>query len=207
MPAGRRALRSTGGGILRRLAKFVGVALGAALFSALFFAAPTARAQQPGATAEVKQEVPDNPVEHAPPEQPIPYSHKTHLALGLTCATCHTNPDPGNLMTLPTTAKCMSCHHSVAANKPSIQKLASFSKSGQPIPWVRVYKVLPGVTWTHRKHLDAGMKCQMCHGNVAQMDRMSEATSVTTMGVCLNCHKEHGAPTVCSTCHSWPAAN
>ena len=192
---------------MRGIERIVVVALNAALFAVPFFAAVNARAQQPAAAAEVKQEVPDNPVEHAPPEQPIPYSHKTHLALGLPCSTCHTNPAPGNLMTFPATTTCMSCHISIATNKPAIQKLAEFSKSRQPIPWVRVYKVLPGVTWTHRKHLDAGMKCQMCHGQVALMDRMSEATSVTTMGVCLKCHTEHGAPTVCSTCHSWPPAN
>jgi len=192
---------------LRLFARVISVALNVTLLMAPFCLARIISAQKPAAAAEVKQEVPDNPVEHAPPEQPIPYSHKTHLALGLACSTCHTNPGPGNLMTFPATMTCMSCHISVATHKPAIQKLAAFSKSKQAIPWVRVYTVLPGVTWTHRKHLDAGMKCQMCHGQVAQMDRMSETTSVTTMGVCLNCHKEHGAPTVCSTCHSWPPAN
>ncbi len=191
----------------KKVTQVSGLVAMAALFGALVSLAPRIRAQQSAAAPEVKQEVPDNPAEHAPPDQPIPYSHKTHLALGLPCATCHTNPDPGNLMTFPATARCMSCHHSIATKKPSIQKLASFSKSGQAIPWVRVYKVLPGVNWSHRKHLDAGMKCQMCHGQVAEMERMSESTSVTTMGVCLNCHKEHGAPVVCSTCHSWPPAN
>ena len=191
---------------MKRTAKIV-VALNIALFCLLFCVMKSAGVQQSGGTAEVKQEVPDNPVEHAPPDQPIPYSHKTHLALGLPCATCHTNPAPGSLMTFPATSTCMSCHISVATNKPAILKLTEYSKSKQPIPWVRVYKVLPGVTWTHKKHLDAGMKCQMCHGQVAQMDRMSEATSVTTMGVCLKCHMDHGAPVVCSTCHSWPPAN
>ena len=192
---------------MRLFARVISVALNVTLLMAPFCLARIISAQKPAATAEVKQVVPDNPVEHAPPEQPIPYSHKTHLALGLACSTCHANPAPGNLMTFPATTTCMSCHISVATHKPAIQKLAAFSKSKQPIPWARVYTVLPGVTWTHRKHLDAGMKCQMCHGQVAQMDRMSEATGVTTMGVCLNCHKEHGAPTVCSTCHSWPTAN
>jgi hypothetical protein len=192
---------------LKGTAKIFVVALNAAILMLPFYVALDSRAQQPAAAAEVKQEVPDNPLEHAPPDQPIPYSHKTHLALGLPCSTCHTNPAPGNQMTFPATSTCMSCHISIATNKPAIQKLAEFSKSKQPVPWVRVYKVLPGVTWTHRKHLEAGMKCQMCHGQVAQMDQMSEATSVTTMGVCLTCHMAHGAPTVCSTCHSWPPAN
>jgi hypothetical protein len=99
----------------------------------------------------------------------------------------------------------MSCHATVAKSKPAIQKLAAFAKSQQDVPWVRVYAVLPGVNWTHRKHLDAGMKCETCHGEVAQMDAMSEATSVTTMGVCITCHKANNAPTVCQTCHGWPA--
>ena len=192
---------------MRGISRIVAVALNAALFVVTFCVVRSAGAQQAAAGAAVKQEVPDNPLEHAPPDQPIPYSHKTHLALGLPCSTCHTNPAPGNMMTFPATSTCMSCHISVATDRPAIQKLAEFSKSKQPIPWVRVYKILPGVTWTHRKHLEAGMKCQMCHGQVAQMDRMSEATSVTTMGVCLNCHVAHGAPVVCSTCHSWPTTN
>jgi len=187
------------------LRRMMVVALKIALFTAPFYVVLNTKAQQPVATSEIKQEVPNNPSEHTPPVQPIPYSHKTHLALGLPCATCHTNPAPGNLMTFPATTTCMSCHTSIAKDKPAIQKLASFSKSRQPIPWVRVYNVLPGVTWTHRKHLDAGIKCETCHGQVAQMEKMSEATSVTTMAVCLNCHKAHDAPTVCQTCHQWPA--
>ena len=46
----------------------------------------------------------------AGPTQPIPYSHKRHLALGLECRQCHVNPDAGEMMTFPATAICMSCH-------------------------------------------------------------------------------------------------
>src|ERR1700676_3605089 len=169
------------------------------------FITPGMCAQQGAPAPTVKQEVPDNPLQPSAPTQPLPYSHKTHLALGLQCLTCHTNPEPGRLMTFPATSTCMACHTTIAKDKPSIQKLATFAKSGQQIPWVRVYVVLPGVNWTHRKHLEAGMKCEMCHGQVAQMETMSEATSVTTMGVCIKCHAANNAPTVCQTCHSWPA--
>jgi hypothetical protein len=175
----------------------------ATLLLELLFFPPRAIAQQ-SSVGEVKQEVPNNPSEHAPPVQPIAYSHKKHLALGLQCATCHTNPEPGNLMTFPATATCMSCHTSVAKNRPQIQKLASFAKSRQPVPWVRVYTVLPGVRWTHRKHLAAGIKCETCHGQVSEIEAMLEVTSVTTMGVCLHCHSLHNAPTTCETCHVWP---
>ena len=143
-----------------RRAKFTTAALAGVFFLALL----PVNAQQ-SAAAGVK-EVPDNMAEHTPPVQPIPYSHKTHLALGLPCVTCHTNPEQGNMMTFPATATCMTCHGTIAADKPSIQKLASYAKSGQPVPWVRVYMITKGVNWSHRKHLDAGMKCETCHGPV-----------------------------------------
>jgi hypothetical protein len=172
--------------------------------AALFLMAPGAQAQElqrrPG------QEVPDNLSPHPAPEQPIPYSHKTHLVMGLKCEFCHTNPDPGNQMTFPATSTCMTCHTSVAKNKPSIVKLANFAKLGQPIPWVRVYQVTPGVTWTHRRHVQAGMQCAACHGDVGQLDAMAETTSVTSMASCISCHQAHNAPVACATCHVWPAA-
>jgi len=95
----------------------------------------------------------------------------------------------------------MQCHVSVAKDKPSILKLAEYAKSKQTISWVRVYKVLPGVNWNHRAHLDAGMKCETCHGQVREMDNMSEVTSVTAMAVCLSCHELNHAKTACDTCH------
>ena len=149
----------------------------AQVIAVLLFVAGGLTARQVAQVSLEKKMVPDNPSEHAPPAQPIPYSHKTHLAVGLECKDCHTNPDPGGLMTFPATSKCMQCHVTIAKNKPSIQKLAEFSKSQKPIPWVRVYTVLPGIAWSHRAHLQAGMKCETCHGQVAQMDAMSRCSS------------------------------
>ena len=145
--------------------------------------------------------VPDNPGKAAAPVQPIPYSHKKHLAQGLECKDCHTNADPGKKMEFPAASKCMQCHSTIAKDSPSIQKLAGFANSGAAIPWVRVYTVLPGVTWTHRKHLQAGVKCETCHGAVAQMDVMTEATSITSMFSCLHCHEMSKAKSTCETCH------
>jgi hypothetical protein len=171
------------------------------LFSSLLLLALCAKAQQPAA----KQEVPDNLSEHAAPQQPLPYSHKTHLALGLKCQQCHTNPEPGAQMTFPAATTCMMCHKTIAKDRPAIVKLTEFAQSSQPIPWVRVYKVTPGVTWTHRKHVEAGMQCVMCHGNVAQLDSMAQTTSVLSMASCISCHQTHNAKTACATCHAWPA--
>ena len=172
------------------------VAMAASLFLV------TSLTAHPSASPQAaKQIVPDNPSEHTPPVQPIPYSHKKHLAFGLECKKCHTNPEPGKLMTFPATSTCMECHVTIAKDKPSIQKLTEFAKSKQDVAWVRVYTVLPGVAWNHRVHLDAGVKCETCHGQVREIEAMSEVTSVTTMYSCLHCHEMSQAKTACDTCH------
>jgi hypothetical protein len=84
-------------------------------------------------------------------------------------------------------------------------KLSEYAESGRPVPWVRVYQVTPGVTWTHRKHLQAGLQCMNCHGDVGQLERMSQTSAVTSMASCISCHQSHNASTVCETCHAWPA--
>lgn len=167
----------------------------------LFVLRLAAKPAEPAQAQSARQDVYDTPSPPPAPVQPIPYSHKIHLALGLQCRSCHTNPEPGVLMTYPATASCMKCHAEVAKDKPSIQKLAGYDKANTPVPWVRVYSTLPGTGFSHRKHLDAGMKCEMCHGQVAQMDVMAKVKSVTSMDGCLNCHKLHNAPTKCVTCH------
>jgi hypothetical protein len=166
---------------------------------------PAHKTTSASAHTSAKRMVPDNPSPHPAPEQPIPYSHKQHLAFGLKCQECHTNPEPGKLMTFPDTAKCMQCHVTIAKDKPSIQKIAQYGASNQQIPWVRVYKVIPGVNWTHRTHLAAGVKCGTCHGDVSQISAMSEVTSVVTMYSCLSCHEMNHAKTACETCHVRPS--
>ena len=106
---------------------------------------PAHKTTSASAHTSAKFKVPDNPSPHPAPEQPIPYSHEQHLAFGLKCQECHTNPEPGRLMTFPDTARCMQCHVTIAKDKPSIQKIAQYAASKQEIPWVRVYKVIPGV--------------------------------------------------------------
>jgi len=136
-----------------------------------------------------------------PPVQPLPYSHKTHLALGLKCNECHPNPDPGDRMAFPAASKCMACHVTIANDRPAIQKLAGYAKSKEPIPWVRLYSVAAGVYWSHRSHLEAGMKCDACHGEVAQMDTMAKVKNVTSMAGCIECHRKNHAETGCEFCH------
>jgi len=148
--------------------------------------------------------VPDNIAPHPAPDQPLPFSHELHLASGLVCQTCHINPDPGTLMTYPATETCMSCHSMIAKDKPAIMRLREFSASGRQIPWVRVYTITPGVSWSHRAHLDAGTRCETCHGDVSQIEYMAETKAILAMATCISCHQARAAPAECVTCHAWP---
>jgi Cytochrome c3 len=151
---------------------------------------------------EVRQSKDSSGQKSEPPAQPIPYSHKKHLAFGLRCQQCHPNPEPGDRMTFPATATCMACHATIAKDKPSIQKLAEFAKSTQAIPWVRIYIVSSWVYWNHRSHLEAKMTCERCHGQVAEMDVMAKMSNVATMAGCIDCHRKNDASTGCQYCHA-----
>jgi len=149
--------------------------------------------------------VPNNVAPHTAPTQPLPFSHKTHVASGLVCQTCHSNPDPGSLMTFPATELCMSCHVAVASDKTAIASLHAFAETGQEIPWVRVYALTPGVSWSHRAHLDSGTQCDTCHGDIGQAEGVSETTAILSMATCIGCHQASGAVAECVTCHAWPS--
>jgi hypothetical protein len=179
----------------------------AGMFTTLLMLALTLGVQsQAHAQQLADQEVPDNYAVQQAPEQPVPYSHKTHLALGLTCETCHTNPESDVLMGFPETDTCMACHNTTATEHPGVKQLTEFSNTDQSIPWERVYQVLPGVTWAHQPHAEAGVQCESCHGDVSQLEVMSMTTSVTSMASCISCHENRGAETACATCHAWPSA-
>jgi hypothetical protein len=174
-----------------------------AMIAAAFALPALAAAAQPAAHSTPLVQA--NLASHPAPAQPLPYSHKTHLRMGLACQLCHTNPAPGIQMTFPATATCMNCHAAIATDRPAIKKLAEYANSNQPIPWVRVYNLLPGVTWSHRKHVEAGARCETCHGSVGELEAMSQTTAVTAMASCISCHQARHVSAACSVCHAWPA--
>lgn len=172
-----------------------------ALLIAFMTTMPTIAQQSPAVAVPA---VPDNIAPHPAPAQPLPFSHKTHIASGLACQMCHTNPDPGTQMTFPATETCMSCHSMIAKDKSAIMALQKFSESGQQVPWVRVYAITPGVTWSHRVHLDADTQCETCHGDISQTDTVAETKAILAMATCISCHQAREAKADCVTCHAWP---
>jgi Cytochrome c7 and related cytochrome c len=59
---------------------------------------------------------------------------------------------------------------------------------GKPIEWVRVHKAPDYVYFNHSAHLNRGISCQSCHGNVDQMEVVYQAQP-HSMGWCLECHR------------------
>ena len=138
--------------------------------------APAARgARAPGARRPPRLALGTAPV------QPIPYSHKQHVALGLQCRDCHVNPDAGRLMAFPPTATCMACHQTVAADRPSIQKLAATRRPARRFPGSGCTRFRTMSSGGHGSHLVADVTCADCHGPVAERDVIALETNVVTM--------------------------
>ena len=135
------------------------------------------------------------------PLQPVPFSHRIHTGAGqLTCAACHTNPDPGVTEGIPQAAACMQCHATVKPESAAIRKLAGYAKKRRNIPWVRVYAIPDFVLFSHRQHVTAGATCEDCHGGVTASDQVSLAPDFT-MVKCVACHNRANIRNACGVCH------
>ena len=134
--------------------------------------------------------------------QPIAYSHKQHIALGLQCLDCHSSADVGAAATIPSVRKCMLCHAKIAAAKPEIKKLAEFASKKREVPWQRVYGFPPEslVKFQHAPHVRANVACATCHGDMTQATT-AERLVKHTMGTCLSCHRQNKASEDCASCH------
>ena len=136
------------------------------------------------------------------PSQPIPFSHKIHVdQLGLDCRYCHSFEDVSGTSNVPGNNTCWNCHQHVQKESPKLQPLrdrmidpdpADPSKRhpdfGKPIQWVRVHKLPDYVYFNHSAHLNRGISCQSCHGDVDRMETVYQKNSLS-MGWCLECHR------------------
>jgi hypothetical protein len=59
---------------------------------------------------------------------------------------------------------------------------------GKPIEWVKIHKTPDFVYFNHSAHVNRGISCQSCHGNVDQMEVVWQDQNLS-MGWCLDCHR------------------
>ncbi len=122
------------------------------------------------------------------PEQPIKFPHPVHIQQAkMNCQYCHysanKSPDPG----LPAVGTCMGCHQIVKTQSPEIVKLTKYWTEKKSVPWVRIHRVPKYVHFPHMRHVNAGVTCQSCHGQVQKMSQVFQYASLN-MGWCVSCH-------------------
>lgn len=123
------------------------------------------------------------------PIQPVDYSHKLHAGdLGLDCRYCHTGVETQARANIPPARTCMNCHATVKPESEKLQLVRSSFETGEPIEWVRVHNLPDYAYFDHSAHVNAGVGCVSCHGNVAQMEKVTLAKPLS-MGWCLECHR------------------
>jgi Cytochrome c7 and related cytochrome c/Class III cytochrome C family len=187
-------------------------ALGAVLLAILVFLALSSWSRQPSVAQASAQ--------------PINFPHNVHVqTYKIDCQYCHADARRSEYAGLPSVTRCMGCHRITAADKPEIKKLAEYAGKGEPIPWVRIFKVPEFTYFPHKAHVRGGVRCQTCHGPVETMTTVGATTGrrtvndllnltglrpaapPLTMGWCIDCHRDQNAnrgakaPLDCVTCH------
>ena len=187
-------------------------ALGVVLLAVLIFLAVSSWSRQPVAARSSVQ--------------PIAFPHNIHVqTYKMDCQYCHADARRSEYAGLPSVERCLGCHKITAADRPEIQKLAQYAAKGEPIPWVRVFKVPEFTHFPHKPHVRSGVACQTCHGPVETMTTaagttgpqlvndllnltgLRPASPPLSMGWCIECHRTENAargtaaPLDCVACH------
>ena len=124
------------------------------------------------------------------PSQPIPFSHQLHAGtMRIACQYCHSGTDRSRHAGIPSVQVCMDCHKVTRTDRPAIQALAKAFNEGRPVEWTRVHTLPDHVFFDHRPHVNAGIACQTCHGEVQNMQVLSRQMGMR-MGNCLACHRD-----------------
>ena len=153
--------------------------------------------------------------------QPIPFSHKHHAGeFGIDCQYCHSGTDRSPSAGVPSVETCMGCHSQFPASYDELSGIRTLkehwesrnSENPRPIEWLQVHRVPEHVQFRHNRHVQAGVDCERCHGQVEKFDKvfMQEdtkwwpwglPTQTLEMGWCIQCHREKQVSQDCYTCH------
>src|SRR5882757_5018514 len=127
--------------------------------------------------------------QHIAPEQPVPFSHQHHAAgLGLDCRYCHTSVEESSFAGIPPTRTCMQCHAQIFSTSPYLEPVRSSFRTGRSIEWTRVHDLPDFVFFNHSIHINKGVGCTTCHGQVDRMPLMWQEQSLQ-MEWCIDCHR------------------
>jgi hypothetical protein len=144
------------------------------------------------------------------PTQPIAFPHTTHVTeAGIDCQFCHRTVSTDEVASIPAVAQCQFCHDfgkidgSASTSdtaQTEIAKLFDEAGNAQAINWVRVHRVPDHVQFVHAPHIQNGVSCSTCHGDIGSMEVVEQVRNLK-MRDCVDCHRDNNAPTDCTTCH------
>jgi len=147
------------------------------------------------------------------PEQPIAFDHALHLGIDLdgrklACVDCHAGAERAEHAGLPALRDCLRCHvrpqlGAGGVPNPREARVRELAVPG-PFRWIQVTKNPGHVYAPHRAHVGiAKLTCAECHGDVTtwRAPPTQPVERLVRMSECISCHRQHGAPTTCGTCH------
>jgi hypothetical protein len=122
-------------------------------------------------------------------EQPVQFDHRHHVQDdGIECLYCHSGAERSASAGVPSTEVCMGCHSQVWNQSQLLQPLRVSFFTDRPIAWNRVHDLPDYVFFDHSVHVQAGVQCQRCHGDIETMPLVHRAKGLT-MEFCLDCHR------------------
>jgi hypothetical protein len=140
-------------------------------------------------------------------EQPIAFDHRHHVRDdGIDCVYCHDTVETEASAGMPPTERCMGCHSQIWRESPKLEPLRASWRTKTPLRWRRINAVPAYVYFHHGVHVQRGIACDACHGDVSGMPRVVRVRDLS-MSFCLDCHRrEQGSRaitrlTTCSACH------
>src|SRR5213082_700540 len=123
-------------------------------------------------------------------EQPVQFSHKHHVGDdGINCRYCHTSVEVSGTAGVPPTKTCMNCHSVLFNTAGYLEPVRASYRDDKSIEWVRIHRLPDFVYFNHSIHVNKGVGCSSCHGQVNQMPLMFQASNLQ-MQWCLDCHRD-----------------
>jgi cytochrome c peroxidase len=83
----------------------------------------------------------------------------------------------------------MNCHSVLYNNASYLEPVRESYQNGKSIEWVKVHRLADFVYFNHSIHVNKGVGCSTCHGQVNQMPLVFQANTLL-MQWCLDCHRE-----------------
>lgn len=123
-----------------------------------------------------------------PQSQPVPFSHKHHASMGIDCRYCHTTVEESTFANVPPTRICMNCHNLIWNDSPMLEPVRESWRTGESLQWNRVNDLPDFVYFSHDIHVERGIACVTCHGQVNEMP-LAWREHPLFMTWCLECHR------------------